>query len=166
MKDIVECCYEENLAEDYDDDDDLEDGTEYVRIVPQPRGLLVPRRRTRARIPVHSRISYPVWRSRFSGGFIRRIDVGRPRAFGSLRYSNRNTRFVRNSSSGSSNLWRPRSMIARNRAPRYRNNRSFRWIAPQFSNKRATITREELDRDLEEYMKKGKHPPIDVSDLK
>ncbi|VDN29109.1 unnamed protein product [Gongylonema pulchrum] len=133
------------MAEDYDDDD-LEDGTEYVRIVPQPRGLLMPRRRTRARIPVHSRIS--------------------PRAFGSLRYSNRNTRFVRNSSSGSSNLWRPRSMIARNRAPRYRNNRSFRWIAPQFSNKRATITREELDRDLEEYMKKGKHPPIDVSDLK
>lgn len=32
--------------------------------------------------------------------------------------------------------------------------------------KRSVVTREELDKELDEYMKKGKHPQIDVSDLK
>lgn len=32
--------------------------------------------------------------------------------------------------------------------------------------KRPAVTKEELDKELDEYMKKGKHPQIDVSDLK
>lgn len=45
----------------------------------------------------------------------------------------------------------------------FRLQRNFRngW-----SKEKPSVTKEELDRELDEYMKKDNHPKIDVSDLK
>lgn len=89
----------------------------------------------------------------------------RPRPFGSLRFASKNTRFTVNGFNNT--FWRPRSVLARNWTFRARGKRFLGRGFPKFiRNRRPTVTREELDRELEEYMKKGKHPQIDVSDLK
>lgn len=66
-------------------------------------------------------------------------------------------------------LWRSNAVLSRNRAF---HGRGGRFIGGNLSSsnfsraKRSVVTREELDKELDEYMKKGKHPQIDVSDLK
>uniref|UniRef100_A0A915PLJ2 Chromatin target of PRMT1 protein C-terminal domain-containing protein n=1 Tax=Setaria digitata TaxID=48799 RepID=A0A915PLJ2_9BILA len=150
-------------------DDSLEATTNYieqVRIVPK-RKLGIYQNPRFSRIPVRNRISFPQWRNRLNFGFVRKINIDRPRPFGSLRYASRNTRFTRNGFSRI--LWRTNNIPPRSRAF---HGRGGRFIGGNLSSgsfnraKRPVITREELDKELDEYMKKGKHPQIDVSDLK
>uniref|UniRef100_A0A0R3RPQ2 FoP_duplication domain-containing protein n=1 Tax=Elaeophora elaphi TaxID=1147741 RepID=A0A0R3RPQ2_9BILA len=139
---------------------------EQVRIIPKPK-LGIYQSPRFARIPIRNRISFPHWRNRFNYGFVRKINIDRPRPFGSLRYASRNTRFTRNGFSRI--LWRSNTVLPRNRAFHGRGDRftGGNLSSSNFSrSKRSVVTREELDKELDEYMKKGKHPQIDVSDLK
>ncbi|EFO25017.1 hypothetical protein LOAG_03471 [Loa loa] len=159
------------LPHDYDtvDEDGIEATANYVeqvRIIPK-RKLGIYQSARFSRIPVRNRISFPHWRNKFNYGFVRKVNIDRPRPFGSLRYASRNTRFTRNSFSRM--LWRSNNVFPRNRAF---HGRGGRFIGGNLSSsnfnrtKRSFVTREELDKELDEYMKKGKHPQIDVSDLK
>ncbi|CAG9535850.1 unnamed protein product [Cercopithifilaria johnstoni] len=155
------------LPNEYDaiEEDSIEATANYVeqvRIIPKHK-LGIYQSPRFARIPVRNRISFPHWHSRFNYGFVRKVNIDRPRPFGSLRYASRNTRFTRNGFSRI--LWRSNTILPRNRAfhGRFIGNLSN----SNFSRaKRSVITKEELDKELDEYMKKGKHPQIDVSDLK
>uniref|UniRef100_A0A8R1XLX5 FoP_duplication domain-containing protein n=2 Tax=Onchocerca TaxID=6281 RepID=A0A8R1XLX5_ONCVO len=159
------------LPNEYDaiEEDGIESPTNYVeqvRIIPK-RKLGIYQSHPFARIPVRNRISFPQWQNKFNYGFVRKISIDRPRPFGSLRYASRNTRFARNGFSRV--LWRSNTILSRNRAF---HGRGGRFIGGNLSSshfnraKRSVVTREELDKELDEYMKKGKHPQIDVSDLK
>ncbi|VDN03687.1 unnamed protein product [Thelazia callipaeda] len=150
------------LQDEYDVvEDDIGATTNYVeqvRIIPR-RKLAVYQNPHLDRIPIQNRISYPLWRSKFGTGFVRKTDIDRPRPFGSLRYASKNTRFIRNNMNQT--LWRQNTSVSRNfRGP------GGRFASNGFYRTKRSVTREELDKELEEYMKKGKHPQIDVSDLK
>ncbi|KAM3720767.1 Phosphatidylinositol-3-phosphatase SAC1 [Dirofilaria immitis] len=162
--------YINDLPNDYDavEEDSIEAATNYVeqvRIIPK-RKLKFYQGPSFARIPVRNRISFPHWHNRFNYGFVRKINMDRPRPFGSLRYASRNTRFTRNGFSRKP--WRSNTVLPRNRAFRGRDGRFIGNLSSSsFSRiKRSVVTKEELDKELDEYMKKGKHPQIDVSDLK
>ncbi|KAL3998209.1 C-terminal duplication domain of Friend of PRMT1 family protein [Acanthocheilonema viteae] len=159
------------LPNDYDavEEDDIDATANYVeqvRIVPK-RKLGIYQSSRFARIPVRNRISFPHWHNRFNYGFVRKINIDRPRPFGSLRYASRNTRFMRNGFNRI--LWRSNTVLPRNHTFY---GRGGRFIGGNLSSsnfnraKRSAVTKEELDKELDEYMKKGKHPQIDVSDLK
>ncbi|VIO96298.1 Uncharacterized protein BM_BM12867 [Brugia malayi] len=159
------------LSNDYDEigEDNIEAATNYVeqvRVIPKRKLGVYPSPRF-ARIPVRNRITFPHWRNRFNYGLVRKVNVDRPRPFGSLRYASRNTRFARNGFSRT--LWRPNTVLPRNHAFYGRGGRFFSGSLSSSNSsrtKRSVVTREELDKELDEYMKKGKHPQIDVSDLK
>lgn len=158
-----------DLQDEYDAvDNDLEATTNYieeVRVVPRRKFSQYQTNPRFARIPVRNRISFPVWRNRFAGSFMRKINIDRPRPFGSLRYASRNTRFIRNGFSNT--FWRSRNMMPQGRSFLARRGRFAGDTSTNRFNRtrRPAVTKEELDKELDEYMKKGKHPQIDVSDL-
>ncbi|VDK67172.1 unnamed protein product [Litomosoides sigmodontis] len=159
------------LPNDYDtvEEDNMEATANYVeqvRIIPKCK-LGIYQTPRFARIPVRNRISFPHWRNRFNYGFVRKMNIDRPRPFGSLRYASRNTRFTRNGFSRI--LWRSNTVLPRNHPFHGRGGRFIgsNLFSSNYSRaKRSVVTKEELDKELDEYMKKGKHPQIDVSDLK
>lgn len=135
----------------------------------QPR----PRPTSYMKMPLRNRVSFPPFSNRGnntffrSHGFVQKTNYfvqRKQRPFGSIMYTNENTRYNGNVynkrlNKGSFGKWNKNDGVYRGRGKVARGGFVARRI------KRPVITREELDRELDEYMKKSKHPHIDVSDL-
>ncbi|MFH4976179.1 hypothetical protein AB6A40_002888 [Gnathostoma spinigerum] len=164
--------YEDDLL--LQDDDIADDGVEYIpqyRVIPRrPRGKLAYSTRT----PVRERISYSVLRRSpyvSSRGYVLKNSFTRGQRYSNGTIRMRTSRQIRQPSYGNvakfsvrrqNGLRGKRETVFVNRG---RGGRGVRSGTNMRNAKRKPVSKEQLDKELDEYMKKGKHPPIDVSDL-
>uniref|UniRef100_A0A0N5A811 FoP_duplication domain-containing protein n=1 Tax=Syphacia muris TaxID=451379 RepID=A0A0N5A811_9BILA len=161
--------YDENLQDlipaeyIYPDDllDENQDPVEYRMVRPRQRYV-------RLSSSLRNRVNFPVRRSStfyypLSTGINRKALFLKPKSWKFLAV-NGNVDVQSNGRNGKFNQsnsgFRPKRNMNFGRGKRFRSRRNE---GNKF--KREPVTREKLDKELDDYMKKGKHPQIDVSDL-